>query len=37
MLSGESVEEVEVQAEKSFVKSGKAAACPARILAPWYN
>jgi hypothetical protein len=37
MLSGECVEEAEVQAEKSVVTSGKAAGCAARILAPWHN
>jgi hypothetical protein len=37
MLSGEFVEEAEVLAEKSFVKSGKAAGCTARILAPRQN
>jgi hypothetical protein len=37
MLSGEFVEEAEVQAEKLFVKSGKAAGCTAHILAPWHN
>jgi hypothetical protein len=37
MLSGEFVEEAEVQAEKSFAKSGKAAGCTAIILAPWHN